>query len=134
VFDFFLLYLFLLIFLFILLSCLNRKKQRQSLWVSRDKKSCLVLYANTSLSKVFESTKMKKLVNDPNEVVEEMLEGLTISSPSLKLLKGANVIVRADCRNSDVCLLAHSFSMSVFHSYSLLLLSTFAFLGIYCSD
>ena len=46
---------------------------------------------------------MKKLVNDPNNVVEEMLEGLTISSPSLKLLKGANVIVRADCKTTEVC-------------------------------
>lgn len=46
---------------------------------------------------------MKKLVNDPNNVVEEMLEGIAISSPSLKLLQGANVIVRADCKNPDVC-------------------------------
>lgn len=45
---------------------------------------------------------MKKLVNDPNNVVEEMIEGIAMSSPHVKLLKGANVIVRADCKNSDV--------------------------------
>ena len=39
---------------------------------------------------------MKKLINDPNRVVEEMLEGLVAIYPGLRRLSGESVIVRAD--------------------------------------
>jgi len=39
---------------------------------------------------------MKKLINDPRQVVRETLEGLTDLYPSLALLAGENVVVRSD--------------------------------------
>ncbi|MGE0715072.1 MAG: dihydroxyacetone kinase family protein [Alphaproteobacteria bacterium] len=39
---------------------------------------------------------MKKLINDPVAVVPEMLEGLVAADPSLALVTGENVVVRAD--------------------------------------
>ncbi|HEX4808358.1 MAG TPA: dihydroxyacetone kinase subunit DhaL [Bryobacteraceae bacterium] len=39
---------------------------------------------------------MKKLINDPNRVVEEMIEGLLAIYPGLARLGGYNVLVRAD--------------------------------------
>eukprot|EP01112_Ceratiomyxa_fruticulosa_P022400 TRINITY_DN8180_c0_g1_i2.p1 TRINITY_DN8180_c0_g1~~TRINITY_DN8180_c0_g1_i2.p1 ORF type:complete len:585 (+),score=138.73 TRINITY_DN8180_c0_g1_i2:91-1845(+) len=45
---------------------------------------------------------MKKLVNDPTHVVNEMIEGIVLLNPALKILKGQNVIVRSDCRDEDV--------------------------------
>ena len=39
---------------------------------------------------------MKKLINDPADVVPEMLEGLVALHPGLALLDGENVVVRAD--------------------------------------
>jgi dihydroxyacetone kinase len=38
---------------------------------------------------------MKKLINDPRNVVREMLEGLTDLSPGLALMDGENVVLRA---------------------------------------
>ncbi len=45
---------------------------------------------------------MKKLYNDPNNVVEEMIEGLCSTYAHLQLIPHANVIVRADCRSEEV--------------------------------
>lgn len=39
---------------------------------------------------------MKKLINDPRNVVREMLEGLALVSPGLALLEGETVVLRAD--------------------------------------
>jgi len=39
---------------------------------------------------------MKKLINDPRDVVREMLEGLVQVSPGLALLEGETVVMRAD--------------------------------------
>lgn len=39
---------------------------------------------------------MKKLINDPRDVVRELLEGLVDMSPGLALLRTENVVVRAD--------------------------------------
>jgi dihydroxyacetone kinase len=39
---------------------------------------------------------MKKLINDPREVVREMLEGFVMASPSLALMAEHQVILRAD--------------------------------------
>ena len=41
---------------------------------------------------------MKKLINDPNRVVEEMIEGLVAIYPGVARLEGFNVLVRADFR------------------------------------
>ncbi|HWF46167.1 MAG TPA: dihydroxyacetone kinase family protein, partial [Bryobacteraceae bacterium] len=41
---------------------------------------------------------MKKLINDPNRVVEEMIEGLVAIYPGLARLAGYNVLVRTDFR------------------------------------
>ena len=38
----------------------------------------------------------KKLINDPNEAVDECLAGLVASNPHLRLLDGHRVVVRAD--------------------------------------
>ena len=38
----------------------------------------------------------KKLINDPDEVVDDCLEGLCYAHPGLKLVKGHRVIVRSD--------------------------------------
>lgn len=43
---------------------------------------------------------MKKLINNPNRVVEEMIEGLVAIYPGLARLEGANVLVRADFREA----------------------------------
>jgi dihydroxyacetone kinase len=42
---------------------------------------------------------MKKLINDPTKVVDEMIEGLVMCNPQLKKLDHGNIIVRADCRD-----------------------------------
>ena len=42
---------------------------------------------------------MKKLINAPERVVEEMLEGLAALDPSLRKLPGKNVLVRRDAEN-----------------------------------
>ncbi len=39
---------------------------------------------------------MKKLINEPLAVVDEMLEGLCLAHPGLALLEGERVLVRAD--------------------------------------
>jgi dihydroxyacetone kinase len=39
---------------------------------------------------------MKKLINDPNHVAREMLEGLVAMNPSLALLNDATIVVRSD--------------------------------------
>lgn len=39
---------------------------------------------------------MKKLINDPRHVVQDMLEGLVLANPALALLKDENVVVRQD--------------------------------------
>jgi ATP-dependent dihydroxyacetone kinase len=39
---------------------------------------------------------MKKLINDPRQLVREMLEGVVLSTPGLALLADENVVVRAD--------------------------------------
>lgn len=46
---------------------------------------------------------MKKLINDPADVLDDMLEGLVLASEGLALLSGERVVVRADaeaCRAS----------------------------------
>ena len=45
---------------------------------------------------------MKKLLNDPKNVVKEMIDGVVISNPQLKKLGDHNVILRADCRDPAV--------------------------------
>jgi dihydroxyacetone kinase-like protein len=37
---------------------------------------------------------MKKLINNPNNVVEEMLEGFVMSYPLVKKIKDYNIIIR----------------------------------------
>ncbi len=39
---------------------------------------------------------MKKIINDPNHVVKEMLQGMVKLSPKVKLLPGYDVVVRAE--------------------------------------
>ncbi|MFC6335313.1 dihydroxyacetone kinase subunit DhaK [Pseudomonas sp. CCM 7891] len=39
---------------------------------------------------------MKKLINDPNSVVEDMLEGAVLANRNLMLLEGENIVVRRD--------------------------------------
>ncbi len=39
---------------------------------------------------------MKKLINEPLAVVDEMLAGLCLAYPGLALLEGERVLVRAD--------------------------------------
>src|SRR5690242_16501891 len=43
-----------------------------------------------------EATAMKKLINRPQAVVEEMVEGLIAAFPGLQRLPGQTVLVRAD--------------------------------------
>ena len=38
----------------------------------------------------------KKLINDPERVVDEALEGLTIIHPGLRLLEGHRVVLREE--------------------------------------
>src|SRR4051812_5617236 len=42
------------------------------------------------------ATAMKKLINDPLQVVREMLEGVVSLAPELALLTDENVVVRRD--------------------------------------
>ncbi|MHB1559733.1 MAG: dihydroxyacetone kinase subunit DhaK, partial [Isosphaeraceae bacterium] len=52
---------------------------------------------------------MKKLINDPTRVVEEMVEGLAAIHPGLRRLAGESVLVRADAdeaRDRQVGLIA----------------------------
>ena len=44
-----------------------------------------------------EERAMKKLINNPREVVREMLEGLADLNPGLSLLADDNVVIRAGC-------------------------------------
>eukprot|EP01132_Coremiostelium_polycephalum_P007825 gene7825-9636_t len=44
---------------------------------------------------------MKKLINDENNVVDDMINGMIKSNPLLSRLKSFNVIVRSDCRDKD---------------------------------
>jgi len=39
---------------------------------------------------------MKKIINKPNDVVRDMIEGMRLSNPAIRVLEGTNVIVRAD--------------------------------------
>ncbi len=41
---------------------------------------------------------MKKLINRPEAVVEEMVEGLVALYPGLRRIQGRTVLVRADAR------------------------------------
>ncbi len=41
-------------------------------------------------------TSMKKLINDPRNVVREMLEGLVDIEPGLALLEGETIVLRSD--------------------------------------
>ncbi len=50
---------------------------------------------------------MKKIINQPANVVDEMLEGLTLAYPQyVRRLEGLNVIVRADAPNDKVALIS----------------------------
>ncbi len=52
---------------------------------------------------------MKKLINDPARVVPEMLAGIASLSPSVALLDGYDVVLRADCaavRDREVVLIS----------------------------
>jgi triose/dihydroxyacetone kinase / FAD-AMP lyase (cyclizing) len=52
---------------------------------------------------------MKKLINDPNRVVEEMLQGLVAIHPGLRRLAGESVLIRSDAeevRDRQVSLIA----------------------------
>ncbi|MEA5136779.1 MAG: dihydroxyacetone kinase subunit DhaK [Candidatus Fimivivens sp.] len=50
---------------------------------------------------------MKKIINLPANVVDEMLEGLTLAYPQyVRRLEGFNVIVRADAPNDKVALIS----------------------------
>ncbi|WP_196590131.1 dihydroxyacetone kinase subunit DhaK [Pectinatus frisingensis] len=50
---------------------------------------------------------MKKIINNPDNVVEEMLNGMVVSQPQyLKRLEGFDVVVRADKKNSKVALVS----------------------------
>lgn len=50
---------------------------------------------------------MKKIINNPDNVVEEMLNGMTASQPQyLKRLKGFDVIVRANKKTNKVALVS----------------------------
>ncbi|TCS78958.1 dihydroxyacetone kinase subunit DhaK [Pectinatus cerevisiiphilus] len=50
---------------------------------------------------------MKKIINNPDNVVEEMLNGMTASQPQyLKRLKGFDVIVRANKKTDKVALVS----------------------------
>ena len=40
----------------------------------------------------------KKLINNPDEAVEEALEGLTFLNPGLRLVKGHGVVLREKVR------------------------------------
>ena len=59
---------------------------------------------------------MKKLVNDPKDVVVEMIDGVVMANPQLKKLGDFNVIVRSDCRDELVKSLAiYSTNTHYFH-------------------
>lgn len=45
---------------------------------------------------------MKKLLDSKENVVEEMIEGITSVYPHIKRIPGQNVLVRADCRDENV--------------------------------
>ena len=50
---------------------------------------------------------MKKIMNDPNTVVKEMLEGLVAAHPEhLKLIEGTTVITRTERKNGKVALIS----------------------------
>src|SRR5690349_17402864 len=52
---------------------------------------------------------MKKFINRPENVVEEMLEGFAVLSPGLRRLSGYKVMVRADAeqvRNQQVAIIS----------------------------
>ena len=43
----------------------------------------------------------KKLINNPENVVDEALEGLTMIHPGLRLLEGHRVVVREEVNQED---------------------------------
>ncbi|MFF7708827.1 dihydroxyacetone kinase family protein [Pseudomonas sp. NPDC007930] len=49
---------------------------------------------------------MKKLINDPAQVVEDMLEGLALSDARITLLEGENIAVRSDLPAGSVSLIS----------------------------
>lgn len=49
---------------------------------------------------------MKKIINDPEKVVSEMLAGLEIAEPSLKYLPGSEVIVRRSVNKDKVAVIS----------------------------
>lgn len=48
----------------------------------------------------------KKLINSPDEVVDEVLEGLTMIHPGLRLLEGHRVVVREQIDRGKVSLIS----------------------------
>ena len=48
----------------------------------------------------------KKLINSPEQVVEDCLQGLTAVNPGLRILQGHRVIVRADVPGDKVTLVS----------------------------
>ena len=48
----------------------------------------------------------RQIINDPKDVVNEMLEGLTYTQPGLQKLDGFNVIVRKEIDKSKVALIS----------------------------
>ncbi|MCL2322629.1 MAG: dihydroxyacetone kinase subunit DhaK, partial [Oscillospiraceae bacterium] len=50
---------------------------------------------------------MKKVINDPKNVVDEMLKGMTFAYPDhVKRVEGFDVIVRANKKSSKVALVS----------------------------
>jgi dihydroxyacetone kinase len=49
-----------------------------------------------------ETSKMKKLINKGEDVVEEMIQGVVSSFPNLRRLGTLNVILRADALDEEV--------------------------------
>ena len=49
---------------------------------------------------------MKKIINDPEKVVSEMLTGMEIAEPSLKYLRGSEVIARRTANKNKVALIS----------------------------
>jgi dihydroxyacetone kinase len=60
-----------------------------------------------------ESIAMKKLINDPNRVVEQMLQGLVAIHPGLRRLAGETVLIRADAEEVPADTSRHTRALSV---------------------
>src|SRR4051794_16064319 len=60
---------------------------------------CRMLFSNVSVNsptpQLLEGARMKKLINDPADVVPEMLRGFALTNPGIALL-GDGVVVRVD--------------------------------------